>query len=557
MAKFHVICLDTQEALKDETTGEPVVFLSGPEASGFASEMTAKLGKRHQPRPVKDDGWMDREAKRLSDGTYTRLPWDNVGRVHGVYERDPRSLANPDEYYRDIFVERPMTEADCRKYHHWFYVQRKPEAEHHYAHVSMKHPGKIAFTETPEKGAQDIQATMNPGRYLKQFYDLDEDTIRTMANEFLAKYGDVQLKFGHTADEFEHIYTNGPNSCMSHAASEYASDEHPVRVYAAGDLAVAYLVSGDEEHITARAICWPEEKTYGRIYGDADKLDRLLEAAGFTQDENCAKGARMLKVEQDGAYVVPYVDYIYRAHVKGKFLIIDPHGDISCEGTNGLSATRHVCDHCYETFYCEVTGETIAIDDGVRMDTGDMWSQRRFDREGVETEDGENMPIDDTVILEDGTIWSQARFDRDGRSCSHCGECMRSDERCESCEQDEDEDTGETVVTPKPHVARQGRDNLPGQLEMPLVAGASVATAQSPYDAELRGITVGSVVVCNRDCPGQFTSGARYLVRSVHKEMGVWRLDFAVDDRGSRTNGWCAAYFDPVVRDIQFLQAAE
>src|SRR5829696_4667953 len=70
----------------------------------------------------KDPDWEEREALRLSDGTYERLPWD-----------------------------------------------LEPIAGH-YAHFSVDDGAKVAFTPSPEKGMVDIQVRMKPGRYLTKFY---------------------------------------------------------------------------------------------------------------------------------------------------------------------------------------------------------------------------------------------------------------------------------------------------------------------------------------------------------------------------------------------------
>ncbi len=447
---FHVICLETGETIKD-ASGAVQVLQSGQVASELAKSLTEASGKKHQPRPVKDDTWQDREARRLADGTYTRAPWD-IGRT-------------------------------------WWYRLRKAEAEHHYAHVAIKSPGNIAFTENPEKGAADVQTTMRIGRYLARFYTLDESDVRAFANEFIATYGTLQLKFADTADDIERVYTEGPSSCMSHAASQFDSSCHPTRVYAAGDLAVAYLVSDDDQdHITARALYWPAKKTYGRVYGDEDKLHQLMDAAGCSHSYGFAIGARMLRIMDGANYVVPYVDGVCGASDNGTNLIITDEGDISCKSTNGLSGPVFTCDacgdgmneddysyidsrderwcsHCTENsaFYCEIVGETLANADGVLMASGEYWSDRHFDNDGGTCEaTGDNYPMDELVALKDGTLWCRKYFNANGRQCAECGECIEADETCCECEED----------TPARH-ATQGRGENPAQAELPLPAVAS------------------------------------------------------------------------------------
>src|SRR6187455_2105195 len=449
---FNVICLETGEPERN-ADGTPIMFPDGRTAATTAQTLSAQHGKKFQPRPVKDLSWKEREATRLADGTYTRVPWDDG--------------------------------TDWT----WWLRYRDPEAAHHYAHVSTKSPGCIAFTETDEKGAADIQAVMKPGRYLTRFYPrLGDETIREKANEFLAQYGKLKLCFADTADDIERVYVAGPRSCMSHEASSFDSSCHPCRVYAAGDLAVAYLVSEDDgDHITSRALCWPEKKKFGRVYGDG-KLEQMLSNDGWRYSSQFADGARMTKIMDGDAYVVPYIDGIYRADDCGKFLKITEGGEIDCEQTNGLSARRWICDSCGDSadeeyssyidsrderwcddcasrhaFYCEMRGEMIANDDGVEMADGSYWSERRFSREGVTCEaTGENYPMDDTVTLENGTVWSQSYFEDHGRQCHSCGACMENDETCDSCGEDDVADDS----TPRPHVARQGRDESPAQTEL-------------------------------------------------------------------------------------------
>lgn len=485
MAQFHVICLETQETLKDEH-GKALVFSSGPEAAMHANAHTTSSGKKHQPRPIKDDAWIDREAKRLEDGTYTRVPWDYVGAAWGEYSYDALG--------HSVWVERKKTLEDCKTHDDWWYTRRKAEAEHHYAHVSQKHPGKVAFTETPEKGAQDIQATMNVGRYLTRFYDLPESNVRDYANQFLAKYGELQLRFADTADEIERVYVNGPRSCMSYERSSYESSIHPTRVYAAGDLAVAYLTAADdEEHITSRVLCWPEKKTYGRVYGD-EKIETFLDGLGYSQHDDFASGARMLKILEDGCYVVPYVDALYGADDCGKFLRIRHRGEVDCETTTGLSGYRGTCEncgdhyddeneggyidsldqrwcqHCYEnhSFYCEMTSRQIANSDGIRMADGDLWSERRFEREGGTCDaTGDNYHMDELVSLHDGTLWHVDYFEEHGRRCSHCDECVSNDDpKCDACGEPENPEAIEDQ--PRERHPRQGRDEHPDQLELTL-----------------------------------------------------------------------------------------
>jgi hypothetical protein len=118
---------------------------------------------------------------------------------------------------------------------------------------------------------------------------------------------------------------------MCHPADNYDSSCHPVRVYGAGDLAIAYL-EPEKGHVTARALCWPARKIFGRVYGDDGKLIPMLESAGFSAIDRHSKtsfnGAKLLRIEDDYGFVCPYLDDPnYGVEDDGDFLRIGGHID--------------------------------------------------------------------------------------------------------------------------------------------------------------------------------------------------------------------------------------
>jgi len=56
---------------------------------------------------------------------------------------------------------------------------------------------------------------------------------------------------------------------------------------------------------------------------------------------------------------------------------------------------------------------------------------------------------------------------------------------------------------------------------------------------------VGDLVecVCKGNYCGQFHEGGLYRVTDVYLEYDTLRYSFALDDLGSKTNGWVAKYF--------------
>lgn len=430
--QFNIFDLSCSEFVREGATDNALrlgsfnwnhAYRIWPDAASATAEcqrLTQLLGRKFQPRPVKvsAEGWRKRELGRLLDGTYTTLPWRGFR---------PGDQANPELCATD-----------------WAISYRHSDADHHYPHMSGKVKGNIAFTESEEKGAADVQTTMKPGRYLKRFYGMEpgsgcglsEHDIRRLANELIAKFGNVELKFATTPDEIVHVYRNGPASCMSHQSGEYSSGgHHPVGIYGAGDLAVAYLVvkaaDGGEDDtdddagtgsICSRVLCWPEKKIYGRMYGDTQKMAHFLQEAGYTEgDDWYFEGARMLRISINSGrrFVMPYVDGEYKTcRDSGDYLILDCEGDIDCEVTSGWTdqagrrrESEYTCGHCGDSFYesdlrsfrqgprgaavwvcescaesgdgvftCQYDNETYAGDDYVVMANGDEWHVYNADR---------------------------------------------------------------------------------------------------------------------------------------------------------------------------------
>jgi hypothetical protein len=257
-------------------------------------------------RVVPDKRWREREAGRLSNGTYISLPW---------------------------------------------FLKSIPD---HYAHIAEGDGKMVAFTETPEKGEIDRQTRMKPGRYLTRFYPhLSPDEVRDLA---IALERSVGMQLATTPDEIEQVYKHGPHSCMAGESRDFNSPVHPARVYGAGDLAVAYLsttaITDPDFHATARAVVWPEKKLYSRLYGDGPRLEKALTAAGYQPGR--LYGAKLLRIPHREAFVCPYIDATPYVVDRGEHLeIIDPRltrttNYFLAESTDGLIgyADTIECDNC-------------------------------------------------------------------------------------------------------------------------------------------------------------------------------------------------------------------
>ena len=347
--------------------------------------------------------WRERERSRFSNGEYIGVPWS-------------------DSYAGD-------------------------NGGDHYAHLSIKTPGLIAFTKSPEHGVQDRQTTMRPGKYLQEFYNgqFDLETVAQYIAACAAEH--LELQIATSVDDVVAVYMNtGITSCMDGNHFKRAST-HPCRVYGDSDLGVAYY--GPIDDINARAVVWSERKIYSRLYGNTSVLERLLQKiAGWTKGS--LKGARIRAIDSDhGGYVIPYIDYIDGAEVDGKWLVLGD-GDISCNETQGYSdASRYAeCEHCGLQIYedesycesCENQRATCNNCDRTIWTNDDEYTQIRHGAlcescaaDATNTCQGED--CDETWI--DGEVFS-SREQRE-RAALHvddlCVDCASHHRYCDACEQ--------------------------------------------------------------------------------------------------------------------------
>jgi hypothetical protein len=233
------------------------------------------------------------------------------------------------------------------RYHAGMHEWYMPFVDLHYAHLSVSHPGLIAYTPDDEHGYNDKQTRLKPGVYLERFApQLSVDVKAQYIAQIKASCDKFQLAFTSDPDVIERVYRGGPSSCMSHDDSDYASSVHPVRAYGhSPDLQLAYY--GDPDHASGRAIVWPERKIHSCVYGDTATMRVLLEKLEYTEDD--LDGARILAIEEDnGTYLMPYVDGAEHATKRGKYLVFGS-GSLSCRRTDGLSGEKepeNTCERC-------------------------------------------------------------------------------------------------------------------------------------------------------------------------------------------------------------------
>ena len=228
----------------------------------------------------------------------------------------------------------------------------------HWFHLSQTDPEALAYFQTDDKLRRDISTKISVGRFVKKFWPhLLDHEVRDIVNVYRNEVGKRNVKFSTDPSEIVRIYEYGPRSCMRGMDC--------VRIYGdSPDLAVAYLGDLEAREISARAVVWPTQKRYVRIYGD-DLLRVSLERMGYRSGD--LEGARVRLIEEHGRIVMPYLDGPQSADEDGDWLILTEDGDIGCSNTNGYaSGGRERCSCCGGRVG---DGEIYTADDGERVCT--------------------------------------------------------------------------------------------------------------------------------------------------------------------------------------------
>lgn len=275
---------------------------------------------------------------------------------------------HPSVHVDDTWKQREMDRFKKGEYHlpvwydeKWFQDAKERVFDKHYPHVSMKDPEHIAFTDTPEKGMQDVQTKIKPGRFLERFFGevLTADEIKHWSGKHVEEWSKgPELKIASTPDEIEAVYrmTSGFTSCMQKPVTLFQPLINPTRVYGAGDIKLVYITDKKGTKLLARALCWPEKKKVGRVYGDGPRLRAAIEAVlGFkTQSNNdlydTFAGARLLKIQYEGGYIVPYLDArgTNECYVEdvGDYLVITKGKGMGATSQHGYVGTGKTCAQC-------------------------------------------------------------------------------------------------------------------------------------------------------------------------------------------------------------------
>ncbi len=293
----------------------------------------------------------------------------------------------------------------------WF--RQSKWAAIHMVHQSENDPTQIAYNRNIDNIKRDIQTRTKPGKYLTQFFSnvLSPDEIREWAEKqvaFASCKGELKFIENDDPEMWEHVYANGPRSCMANSDS--------VQVYAReGNGLRLAVIETREDNYTARAIVRnnPDGSPMGfvRIYGTeqrwSTKLQEALAALNYC-DRVSLDGVKLAKIEaefedcRDG-YMCPYLDgdaqYVL---IKDDHLYVNdgdgiratytggriPSEDgVECEDCGDMtdedettyveSVGRTVCDHCLNNDYTYAYGyryqEWYPNDDVIRCESDDEY----------------------------------------------------------------------------------------------------------------------------------------------------------------------------------------
>jgi len=303
--------------------------------------------------------------------------------------------------------------------------------------------GMIGYTPDYLYGRQDRQVRMKPGKYLAKYYP---EIPAHVAAEWVHACAPKTLTISSDADVIADVYFTGPHSCQ-HPESDHANDytrdwnNHPARMYAGPDLAIAYL--GDRKGAIARSIVWPEKMLYVRVYGEMSLADRL-EALGYRQGD--VNGARC-RLRKDGdRVIVPYVDGANRGTVDGEFLVLGQRGEYDLAVTCGYVGEEE------ERFYCRREDCDNECDEGdaycsscedAHWSCDDCGGDYFSDCDRPNGEAGHW--CDDCYVehvttceacsdtFEEDALPYRVRTARDGWMLAYCPDCAEDRHECETC----------------------------------------------------------------------------------------------------------------------------
>ena len=328
--------------------------------------------------------WRAREKKRLDDGTYTSVPWEN------------------EDWYLN-----------------------SPHVEMHFPHTSSNDKNLIAYTPDDDKGERDVRNSAKPRKYLTKHFGnvLSDKGIHNWAEKFMLKNNPVNVEIAMTRQDIRWVYEHGQvgcnpadddgtGSCMTYEIGHfYSRPIHPVEAYAYGDLGIAFMVyRGDSHQVCARALVWPNKKQYGRIFGRNGKENELrvwLDSQGY--DSGNMVGAKLLKLlattsQYRDKIICPYLDCYQQITIHDNYLEIEREGRATADSQYGI--LRYNCrdNRDGEEFNCTSCQEWHYVDElHGRFGNGEGVCECCYDQYYFTCEDCNEMGYNDNMCcIDDG-----------------------------------------------------------------------------------------------------------------------------------------------------------
>lgn len=359
----------------------------------------------------------------------------------------------------------------------WWVGMQSSEQPHHVAHAKFG-SDRIHFATDHEHLFGGTWNTLSVGAYLNR-YALDGDgspywadcEVQDYALQLSNATAERTLYFAETGDEIVSVYKRGPRSCMSFPHDDHDGSTHPCEVYGYDDeLKLAYFTDDDTKDGKPKARALVYQGCSIRTYGDIDRLDALLDAAGIASGGSL-EGCTLDRIEEDGGLVLPYLDSVCSVTDHGCHLEVTYSGDIDATSTGGVVYDRPRCAHCgercdeydmttaedsYEQYctdcaqYCESCGYSYSPDQTMTHihDEHAYWCEDCTANDAAECEGcWEHRTNDATVVSEQGTAYCEDCAAE--HTCTDCGVVDEYDvdehgdddeHRCSTCHAEAHED---------------------------------------------------------------------------------------------------------------------
>jgi len=269
-------------------------------------------------------------------------------------------------------------------------------------------PGMI-FAWIDEKGREKGKSgrvMMKSGRLFRRLNCMLSDSIiDSLVDEFKEEFVRQEITIFESKDKEDFInayageQVKNQNICTTNIRKSLANscmrynnfDIHPALAYASGDFSIVWARDSNG-FIAARSVVYLGNNSFAPIYANSNQvmaqMESYLESKGY-EDAHDWSGAKLLRIERQNQFVVPYTDIgPEAARDDSDYLVYDSSGTICLQQTSGLSGDDSYscegcgdrmseayicsgpddciyCEDCYaDRFgYCERTGEPVDIDE--------------------------------------------------------------------------------------------------------------------------------------------------------------------------------------------------